>query len=153
MLQQLSSDIGSTTSANVCFPAAVLTAPPASTCSSVATSGYPLTVLSQVYGTCTWFQWNVNSSGQLTQQSALKGATTWSATVPLAVSLVNTVTPSLFTYDTTNTLMSIQLLVRGSTGTAVSASASATKQGVQTIDLQTSVSLYTTTLSPAAGSC
>jgi prepilin-type N-terminal cleavage/methylation domain-containing protein len=158
VLQQLGSDIGSATSSNVCFPSAVLATPPTTTCSSVQTSGYPLVVLSSVNSTatvpvCTWIQWNVNASNQLTQQSALKGATAWSSPVVLSNSVVNTASPSLFTFDTTNSLMNIQLLVRGANGTAFNAAAPSTRQGTQTIDLQTSVSLFTTSQSPAAGSC
>jgi prepilin-type N-terminal cleavage/methylation domain-containing protein len=153
ILQQLSSDIGSATTANICFPAAALATPPTSTCTSVQTSGYPLVVLSKVNGICSWFQWNVNASNQLTQQSAPKGAGAWSTTVPLTSSLVNTSSPTLFTYDTTNSLVNIQLVLRGATGTAGSAAVAANKVGAQTINVQTSVGLFSTTQSAAAGSC
>jgi hypothetical protein len=152
-LQQLSSDIGSATSASVCFPASALSSPPATVCSGASTSGYPLVVLSKVYGTCTWFQWTVSALGQLTQQSALKGASAWSAPVPLTGTLVNTVSPSLFTYDTTNSLVNIQLVVRGSSGTSLTALANAARNGAITVDLQASVVLYTTAQSAPAGSC
>ena len=153
VLQQLSSDIGSATAGNVCFPAAVLVTPPTTTCSGSQTTGYPLVVLSRVYANCTWFQWNVNSSGQLVQQSAPRGGTAWSSAVALAGPLVNTVSPSLFTYDTTNSLMNIQLILRGATGTAAGASAPANRPGTQTTDFQTSVGLVTSAQSAAAGSC
>jgi prepilin-type N-terminal cleavage/methylation domain-containing protein len=151
VLQQLSSDIGSSTAANICFPAAALTVPPTTTCTSTQTSGTPLVVLSKVNGVCSWFQWTVTAANQLTQQSALKGATVWGATVPLATSLVNTVSPSPFTYDTTNSLVNIQLVLRGATGT--SGSTAAGKAGTQTVAVQTSAALLSTAQSPAAGSC
>jgi prepilin-type N-terminal cleavage/methylation domain-containing protein len=150
-MSQLSADIGSATSNNVCFPSAALTVPPTSTCSSAGTSGYPLVVLSNVYGTCTWFQWNVNSSSQLTQQSAARGATSWSPTTVLAGPVSNNSSQTLFSYDTTNSLMNIQLVLKGSTTTAVSAATA--KPNSQSSDLQTSVALFTSSQSSGAGTC
>jgi prepilin-type N-terminal cleavage/methylation domain-containing protein len=158
-ISQLSTDIGSTTTNNVCFPAAALTTPPTSTCSSInangtpQTSGYPLVVLSDVYGTCTWYQWNLDASNHLTQQSAVKGATSWGATVPLVGAVINTSSQSLFNLDTTNSVMNIQLVLQGSTGTAVNGSTSGSQNGVQSVDLVTSVPLVTSTSSSNAGSC
>jgi hypothetical protein len=158
-ISQLTADIGSTTTNNVCFPTSVLTTPPTSTCSSTTssgttqTSGYPLVVLSNVYGTCTWYQWNLNSSNQLTQQSAVKGATSWSSAVPLVGAVVNTSSQSLFNLDTSNSVMNVQLVLQGSTGTAVNGSTSGNQTNVQTVDLETSVPMVTSTSSSKAGSC
>jgi len=151
VMSQLSADIGSATANNVCFPAAALTAPPTSTCTSAGTSGYPLVVLSNVYGACTWFQWTVNSSSQLTQQSAAKGATSWSPTTVLAGPVNNSSSEALFSYDTTNSLMNIQLALKGSTTTALSATTA--KPGSQSSDLETSVALFTSSQSSNAGTC
>jgi type II secretory pathway pseudopilin PulG len=159
VMSQLSADIGSTTSNNVCFPASALATPPSSTCSSISasgtpqTSGYPLVVLSNVYGACTWYQWTVNSSGQLTQQSAAKGASSWSVAAPLLNPVSNTAAQTLFTYDTTNSLMNIQLVTKGSTTTSINGPTSGAKPNSQSVDLQTSVSLFTTSQSANAGSC
>jgi type II secretory pathway pseudopilin PulG len=152
VLQQLSSDVGSANGNNVCFPTAVLSAPPTSACVSAGSTGYPLVILSNAYGTCKWYQWTVNSANQLTQQSAVKGATTWSAVAPLVGPVVNTTSQSLFSYDATNSVLNVQLVVQGSTGTSVAGSSTA-KANTQDVDLQTSITLYTTSASPPAGSC
>ena len=155
-IAQLSSDIGSATANNVCFPASVLATPPTATCSSLSatgttkTSGYPLVVLSDAYGSCTWFQWTVNSSQQLMQQSAAKGATSWMRTAVLVAPLANNLSQTYFNYDTTNSLINIQLVLAGSTTSALAATTGTSRQDV---DLQTSVSLFTTAQSSSAGSC
>jgi prepilin-type N-terminal cleavage/methylation domain-containing protein len=151
VMSQLSTDIGSATANNVCFPVAALTVPSTSSCSSVGTSGYPLVVLSNVYGACTWFQWTVNSSSQLTQQSAARGATSWSPTTVLAGPVSNNSSQTLFSYDTTNSLMNIQIVLKGSTTTALSATTS--QAASQSSDLQTSVALFTSSQSSNAGTC
>jgi type II secretory pathway pseudopilin PulG len=152
-MDQMSADIGSTTSNNVCFPSAALTAPPSSTFSSSGTSGYPLVVLSNVYGSCTWFQWTVNASSQLTQQLAAKGASSWGSAVPLISPLTNASSQTLFNHDTTNSLMNIQVVTRGSTTTAVNGTTGSTKPNSQSVALETSVGLFTSSQSSGAGAC
>jgi hypothetical protein len=50
-------------------------------------------------------------------------------------------------------VMNVQLVLQGSTGTAVNGSTSGNQTNVQTVDLETSVPMVTSTSSSKAGSC
>jgi hypothetical protein len=73
--------------------------------------------------------------------------------VPLVGAVVNTSSQSLFNLDTSNSVMNVQLVLQGSTGTAVNGSTSGNQTNVQTVDLETSVPMVTSTSSSKAGSC
>ncbi len=164
-MQQLTTDIGSTNANNVCFPSAGQLAVSTTCPSGGTTSGNTLRALSDVYGSCQWFQWTVDpTTSTLTQ---LTWPTTWTSasTTPVAVAVAGPVanvnstlypvfsmatTPISASSPQTTSLVNIQLYLKGSTGTAVNAPRY-TNGATQYVFLQTSVSVLTSVL--AAGSC
>jgi prepilin-type N-terminal cleavage/methylation domain-containing protein len=164
-LEQLTADIGSTNANNVCFPSSSQLAVSTTCPNGGSTYGNTLRALSDVYGTCQWLQWTVNPTSSMLTQTAWP--TTWTAASPTPapvnlagpVANVNSVLDPVFSMATTpvsasspltTSLVNIQLYVKGSTGTAPSAS-TYSNTGTQYVFLQTSVSVLTSAL--AAGSC
>jgi prepilin-type N-terminal cleavage/methylation domain-containing protein len=151
-LAQLNSDMSSANSNNICFPPAGQTAVSVQ-CPAGANSGSTVRVLSNVFNTCRWIQWTVTNS-ELTEQTWLPSWTS-SLPTPAAVPLVGPVNTSsslgsIFSLNTTGSLLAVQLTLQGSTTSAGGAS-STNRLGSQQVTLQSSISLFTST--QAAGHC
>ena len=159
-LLQLSADLGSTNYDNVCFPTAAqaLVIGPCQYPDSGLTNGSTVRVLSNVDNSCKWIQWTVDPSttdstaGWLLQQSWAQGATTAAAAAPVVGPLANNfVTQPLFTLDTSNSVMHLQVYLKGSIGNAANAPNYSAQAGSQSVFVQTSVTLVQS--SQPVGSC
>jgi len=159
-LLQLSSDLGSANFGNVCFPttAQALVIGPCQYPDSGTTSGSTVRVLSNVNNSCEWIQWSVDPSttdstaGWLLQQSWVNGATSAAAAGPVVGPLANDfATQPLFTLDTSNFVIHVQLYLKGSIGNAPSAANHSAQSGSQSVFVQTSVTLVQS--SQPVGSC
>jgi hypothetical protein len=162
-LQQLSTDISSANANNVCFPSSAQTAVSDSCPTGGSTNGNTMRILTNVFNTCQYIQWTVDSTtNALTQQSWPSSWTNASGTpavTTLATPVVNSTSTPLFALatsavsgspSTTTSLVNVQIYLEGSTGTA-QAAPSYSKPNTQYVFLQTSVPLLTST--QPSGSC
>lgn len=157
-LLQLSADVGSANSNNVCFPPTGQTAVSV-TCPTGATSGNTMRVLSSVYSasstspTCKWFQWTI-ANNELNQQSWPSTWTSSNGTPPVVpvIGAVNTTgAPSVFSLNTTGLIVNIQITLQGSAAIGGSGARTTAGANSQPVTLQSAVSLFSSSL--AAGSC
>jgi prepilin-type N-terminal cleavage/methylation domain-containing protein len=151
-LAQLNSDISSANSNNICFPPAGQTGVSVQ-CPAGANSGNTVRALSNVFNTCRWIQWTVTNN-ELTEQTWLPSWTS-SLPTPAAVPLVGPVNTSsslgsIFSLNTTGSLLAVELTLQGSTTLAGGAS-STNRPGSQQVTLQSSIGVFTST--QAAGRC
>jgi Tfp pilus assembly protein PilW len=145
-LAELNSDVSSTSSNNICFPPAGQTAVSVQ-CPAGTNSGNTVRVLSNVFNTCRWIQWTVTNN-ELTEQTWLPSWTSSQAT-PVAIPLVGPVNTtaslgSVFSLNTTGSLLAVQLTLQGSTTLAGGVSTT-NRLGSQPVTLQSSISLFTST--------
>jgi type II secretory pathway pseudopilin PulG len=154
-MQQLSADIGSANSNNVCFPTNVTVGTGPSFCSSSVsggTSGNTLRALTNVNGSCQWMQWTLAGNNELTQQA---WPTSWSGgTQPTAVPVMGPISGNpnaIFSFNTNGLVVSIQVTVQGSSRIAGDSPSATAATNSQPITLQSAISLLNST--QTSGTC
>jgi type II secretory pathway pseudopilin PulG len=157
-IRQLTADIGSANANNVCVPTSPTTMAVCPAGGIASGTGSTLRVLSNVNNVCTWVQWSV-SGNTLNQQSwpatSVSGTVTAPA-VPIVGGLANSVSQPVFTLSSAVNSVDVQLVVRGSTRDANSASSTANTAagtGSQTVSLQTTVNVLPSSTNTPSGAC
>lgn len=154
-MQLATFEIGSTNSDNICFPAAA-TAGVSDTCPpSKSTNGSTIRILTDAAGHCRWVQFTENTKKQLTEQT---WKTTWTtaqgtpATVVEATGVENNPSSQpIFTLDTSNLVVHVQLELGGFGSAATRNSRAAVTTDRASAFMQTSVQVVSS--NEPAGSC